>query len=349
MSARARLRSIARSTWEVTVEVVREFSRDRVMDLAAGVTFFMVFAIPAAALAFTAFLGLLGDVFGQDLADDAKQAVSDFIRDEISANEDLIATVEALFDRQGAGLFTAAVVVALYAMSRGFAGLVRALDAAYDLDDRRSWLSVRLTAVGLSIGTIVMASLALAAFVIGPLFGAGDDVANELGLGSDFATFWDVARGPFMFLVLILWATLIFHIGPDHDTPWRWDLPGALLTGVLWIALSVGFGIYVDLTSDANQVVGIIATALVALTWMHFTFVALLVGAELNGVLAQRAGISEQRERSDRAEQLAREAYDRVRLTLRRDQDEAASDPRSPEDEEDAASTPHRPPSTSDR
>ncbi len=349
MLGEARLRSIARATWDVTLEVAREFSRDRVVDLAAGVTFFMVFAIPAAALALTAFLGQLGDVFGENLRDDARDAVSDFVREEIAANEDLIATVESLFDSQGAGLFTAAVVVALYAMSRGFAGLVRALDAAYDLDDDRSWLSVRLTAVGLSIGTIVIASLALAAFVIGPTFGAGEDIASGLGLGSDFATFWDVARGPVMFVVLIGWATLIFHIGPAHDTPWRWDIPGALLTGVLWITLSIGFGIYVDLTSDANQVVGIITTALVALTWLHLTFVALLVGAELNGVLAQRAGISVQREKSDVAERLAREAYDRVRVTLRRDQDEAEPDPRSPEDEEDAGSTPPRPPSTSDR
>ncbi|MEM9711058.1 MAG: YihY/virulence factor BrkB family protein [Actinomycetota bacterium] len=349
MPGGARLRRIARSTWDVTVEVVREFSRDRVMDLAAGVTFFMVFAVPAAALAFTAFLGLLAPVFGENLRDDARDAVSDFIRDEIAANEDLIETVESLFDTQGAGLFTAAVILAIYAMSRGFAGLVRALDAAYDLDDRRSWLSVRLTAVGLSIGTIVMAALALAAFVIGPAFGAGQDVADRIGLGSGFATFWDLARGPVMFLVLIGWATLIFHIGPDHQTPWRYDVPGALLTGVLWLALSVGFGIYVDLTADSNQVVGIISTALVALTWLHFTFVALLVGAELNGVLAQRAGISEQRERSDTAERLAREAYEKVRVTLQRDQDEAASDQRSPEDEEAVASTPPHRPSASDR
>lgn len=344
-----RLRKIGRSTWEITVEVVREFSRDRVMDLAAGVTFFMVFAVPAAALALTAFLGQLDQVFSQDLSDDARTAVTDFVREEISTNDELIGTIESLFDRQGTGLFTVAIIVAFYAMSRGFAGLVRALDAAYDLDDTRSWLSVRLTAVGLSVGTIVMAALALAAFVVGPAFGAGQDIADDLGRGSTFATLWDLARGPVMFLVLIGWATLIFHVGPDHDTPWRWDLPGALLTGVLWLALSIGFGIYVDLTSDTNQVVGIISTALVALTWMHFTFVALLVGAELNGVIAQRAGISVQRERSDRAERLAKEAYERVRVNLRRDPDEAEPDPRSPEDEEDAGSTPPHPPSASDR
>lgn len=297
--------------------MAREFSKDRVNDLAAGVTFFMVFAIPATVLALTAFLGLLGDVIGQDLADDARVAVTDFVRNEIAANEDLIETVDSLFVRQNAGLFTAAVVVAFYGMSRGFAGLIRALDAAYDLDDRRSWLGVRLTAVGLSIGTVVMAALALAAFVIGPLFGAGETIAAELGLGSEWANFWDFARGPVMFVILVLWATLIFHIGPDHETPWRSDLPGAVLTGVLWLALSIGFGIYVDLTSGSNQVVGIVSTALVALTWLHLTIVSLLIGAELNAILAQRAGISVQRERDERAKDLATTAVRRVRSRLR--------------------------------
>lgn len=333
---------------EVVVEVAREFSRDRVADLAAGVTFFMVFAIPAAALAFTALLGQLDNVFGQDLSDDARKAVTDFVRDDIAANEELIETIDSLFDRQGAGLFTIGVLLAFYAMSRGFAGLVRALDVAYDLDDQRPWVSVRSTAIALSVGTIVMASLALASFVIGPLFGAGESVADAVGLGSQFATFWDVARGPLMFLLLILWATLILHFGPDHDTPWRWDLPGAVLTGVLWLCLSIGFGIYVDLTSGSNQVVGLVATALVALTWLHLTFVSLLIGAELNAVLAQRAGISQQREREELAKELATSAYRRLRQRISEARDTGSPDPRSPDPEAGAGSTPPRPPSGSD-
>lgn len=316
-----RARRILRWLYDLGREMAREFSQDRVNDLAAGVTFFMVFAIPATALALTALLGLLGNVVGADLADDARIAVTDFVRDEIAANDSLIDTVDALFVTQNTGLFTFAVVAAFFGMSRGFAGLIRALDAAYDLDERRSWLGVRLTAVGLSIGTVLIASLSLAAFVIGPLFGAGETIAAELGLGSEFATLWDFARQPMMLVILVLWATLIFHIGPDHTTPWRWDLPGALLTGALWIALSVGFGVYVDVTAGSNQVVGIVSTALVALTWLYLVIVSLLVGAELNAILAQRAGISVQRRRDGRTKRVAtsalRRARDRLRLVRR--------------------------------
>ena len=262
--------------------MVREFSEDRVTDLAAGVTFFAVFALPAGVLAFVAALGSLSSFVGRDLAADAEREVIEFMNMNFTSEaSDLTEAVSSLFDQQRPGLLAFSVIVAFWALSRGFAGLVRALDVAYDLEERRSWARIRLTGLALAMMTIIAISAVIAALVVIPFLDSVDVLVSIL-------------RGPVAFVAVMTWATTVYHIAPNHHTPWRWDIPGALLTTALWLALALGFGFYLSIAGTGNQVVGAVGALLVALTWIYLMAMALLVGAELNAVLADRAGIAQQ-------------------------------------------------------
>jgi len=52
-----------------------------------------------------------------------------------------------------------------------------------------------------------------------------------------FTFTWTVLRLPLLFLGLVGWATALFHIAPNRATPWRQAVPGALLTGLLWVVV----------------------------------------------------------------------------------------------------------------
>jgi uncharacterized BrkB/YihY/UPF0761 family membrane protein len=56
--------------------------------------------------------------------------------------------------------------------------------------------------------------------------------------------------------ILIVWAATLFHVGPHHRTPWRFDLPGAIFTAAGWLAVSVGFGFYVRIAVSGIEIVG---------------------------------------------------------------------------------------------
>jgi membrane protein len=88
-----------------------------------------------------------------------------------------------------------------------------------------------------------------------------------------------------------VWAATLFHVGPHHRTPWRFDLPGALFTAIGWLVVSVGFGYYVRIAASGNEIVGAAGTALLALTWLWLVCLVFLIGAELNEILAARAGV----------------------------------------------------------
>lgn len=272
-----------------------EWRDDRVAGLAAEVAFWAVLSLFPALLALTAAVGYLEPVAGADFADKARTEVVEWTERALAGDGGAIADqADELFDRRSAGLFTVGVLLALWTASRGFGALIRALDVVYDLEDQRTWVGVRTTALLLALGSVVVAVVVLALVLVGPLFGRGEDIADSLGLGDAFVTLWTWARIPVAIAILIAWATTVFHVAPNHRTPWRWDVPGALLTAVLWALGIVGFRFYVSVTSSgSNGVFGVLGGALTLMLWMYVTAVSVLLGGELNAELARRHGVEQ--------------------------------------------------------
>jgi membrane protein len=162
--------------------------------------------------------------------------------------------------------------------------------------------------------TVAVATVVLAMLVIGPLFGRGEELAADLSLGSAFETFWMWFRWPTVFLILVAWGATIFHIAPNHRSPWKYELPGAALFAVASVISTGGFSIYLNrFAADGNAFFGVIGSVLSMLLWLYLLSIGLLVGAELNSIIARRAGVSESPERPEPF----RRGYSRVRDLLR--------------------------------
>jgi membrane protein len=271
--------------------MVEEVQRDRITGLAAEVAFFAVLSLFPGLLALTAGLGSLEAVFGADAAQETERVVLDGLRSYLGEGSGPVREVDALFARPRPGLLTVGLVLALIGLSRGFDAVIKALDVAYGIEEGRPWYRRRLLALGMSLGTLVAAVVLLATLVLGPLLGGGQQVADVVGLGEAFATGWDLLRWPTALVVLMGWATVIYHLAPNHRTPWRWDLPGAVLAGGLWVLTSTGFQLYLRLAGDGNQVFGALGGALTLLFWLYLLSIGLLLGGELNSVLAGRHGV----------------------------------------------------------
>jgi membrane protein len=277
-------------------ELAREWRDDRASGLAAEMAFFGILSLFPTLLTLVASLGSLDAIVGGDVAANAEREVITFLERVLSDNA--AATIEAvqdLFTESSSGIITIGTAVAVWSGSRGFVALIRALNLAYDIDERRGYVVLRVVAVALALGTIVVMALTLAMLVVGPLLGTGHDIADKIGLGDAFATFWDWVRWPVALLVMVGWAATLFHFAPNHRTPWRWDLPGALVAAASWGLLSAAFRGYLAVASDANQVLGMLGGALIVLVWLYLLAIGLLLGGETNAILAKRLGVRQQR------------------------------------------------------
>jgi membrane protein len=272
--------------WRLVKDVVDEFRSDGAGDLAAAITFWTVLSIPAAVLALVSGLGSLDSIAGSSVADDVQQYAVDFIADQFVNSEALTTAVNGLFESPNGGLVTIATFVALFTLSRAFAGLIRALDSAYGVENGRRWWHARLVAVGLGLGTLAVVASAATVLALLP----------QLPFGS-LARWLTV---PLVFIVLVTWAATLYHIGPNHRTPWRYDLPGAIATAIGWAASTQLFALYIRLTGGTNEVQSAVGAVLLALTLMYVLSLVMIVGAEINEIIARRAGVVQER-RSVRA------------------------------------------------
>ena len=256
---------------EIVVRLWRELNDDGLFDTAAGVAFWLLLSIPAALLATLSSVSLLGE----NLTADLQTSINDFIDSTFTTESPAISdAVNSLFDQNRPGILSLSVVVAVFTLSRGFAGLIRSLDVAYDVEEGRRFFRLRVTAIALALGTMITVAVSTALWVS----------LRSAGVPS-------MLRVVLALIILTVWAATLFHVGPHHRTPWRFDLPGAVFTAVGWMAVSAGFGFYVRIVVSGNQIVGAAGTALLALTWLWLVCLVLLIGAELNEILAGRAGV----------------------------------------------------------
>jgi membrane protein len=288
------LRRVVRWTWEIARDLAREWSEDRVGGLAAEIAFFAVLGLFPAILVFASTLGWFDALLGEQNSTEVQGWLLERLQQVFgSENEGLTDTVADLFEGGSARALTVGIVFSLYASSRGFVAVVRGLDVTYDHHHRRGWLSSRLVGFGLTLFTVVVATVVLTMVVVGPLLGEGGELADDLGVGSGFVTAWDWFRWPLVIVVLIAWAATVYHVGPRHRSPWRWEIPGAVLATVWWLVASLGFRIYLNAASSgANAVFGVLGGALSLLFWLYLLSMGLLVGAELNAILAVRNGVT---------------------------------------------------------
>ena len=290
-------REVLRSPIEVTRALFNGISRDRVGGLSAEIAFFALLSFFPTLIVLAALLGSMDAIISASAAQDIEDWIVEQIVRVFGGDNTLEGTVNDLFEGSSAGALTIGAVLAVYASTRGFIAVVGALDIAYDHDHTRGWISTRLVGFGITLMSLIFAVVVMVAMAVGPLLGEGERLSETLGVSAHYVNLWNWLRWPVVFLVMIGWATIVYHVAPNHRAPWKIEFPGALLAAVWWSVVSLGFSTYLSIVaSGANAVFGFLGGALSLLFWLYLIAMGLLVGAEVNSLFATRLGIPLDRE-----------------------------------------------------
>jgi membrane protein len=96
------------------------------------------------------------------------------------------------------------------------------------------------------------------------------------------------------FVAALFFMLLVFSItyrwGPaGDDRHWRWISPGAIVGIFGWLAVSIGFRVYLHFYDPYATTYGSFGAVIVLLTWFYASGFMLLLGAEINSVIEQAA------------------------------------------------------------
>lgn len=262
--------------------VLDQWKRDELVDVSAGITYWTVLSIFPAVLAFTAMLGWLEFFVGESNAASVRAEVIEFVEERLGTKGSAVAEtiIDILSTPQG-GIAAIAFLIAVWSMSKGFAGLFRGLARIYGEPGKRSNIKGRALAVGFGIATVGVILVLLLSMVVGPLLGFEHLLPNDGGV---LVEVWSYVRWPFIIVAVIAWIAVLLSVGPGTGVRWRRALPGAGFAAVAWLLVTAGFSLYFRFTGGGNPVYGVLGGIIVALTWLHFLVIALLVAGVLNAL-----------------------------------------------------------------
>ncbi len=254
----------ARSTLEVTREVVERAREEEISFLAASVSFYAfisVFPLVIIALSLASILG--GEAFEQRLL----MSFEAYLSPEGRAV--LAEAVTSPSGRFGASVFGG--VTLLWSAFKVF----QAVDIAFD----RVYRAPRPSSI---LRRLVNAVLVLSAVVSGvTLLAAASYGASALRGTVPYAGF-AVSTAAVLGLAMVFLP--VYYVMPPHRMSFRRAVPGTVVAVAGWHVLSTLFGFYAS-AAARYQAYGFLGAVLLFLLWLYFSAVFLLVGAVVNSVL----------------------------------------------------------------
>ena len=269
----------------IVKETAAEVADDDVAGLSAEMAYHSILALFPFLLLLAGLASLIDDVLpvgdltghvvdraSRVMPDDAVSVIESFTEEVVSARGGLAIAV--------------GLVGSLWAASSAIGSAMKALNRAYDMKEDRGFIGRKLVALALTVlftGALLLAAalLATGSFVAGGL-------GKALGWEQQFVTLWNVLSPVAALLLLTFGVAMLYWLAPSTDHQLKWITPGAVLFVVGWVIASLVFAFYVSNFASYNRTYGSIGAVIILLVWLYWSNFLLLLGGELNAVLARR-------------------------------------------------------------
>ena len=267
---------IARSVW-------KKIGENRVIAVAAGLTFYGLLAIFPTITALVSVYGLFADPTSinrqlQSLAGIVPEGAITIIGDQVQR-----------ISSQGAGTlglaFVSGLAVALWSANSGVKALFDALNVAYEAEETRGFFRLNAVSLLFTVSGVLLAVLGLSLTVIVPW------VLDHFFFGMAFVGL--IIRWlsiPLGIVVALFMLAVLYRFGPAVRKPaWRWVTPGSLFAVLFLIIASGAFAFYAAHFGSYNKTYGSLGAAIGFMTWLWISFIVVMVGAEINSEVEREA------------------------------------------------------------
>ncbi|MGA9714543.1 MAG: YihY/virulence factor BrkB family protein [Aeromicrobium sp.] len=266
---------------ELTLRTWRDTVDDRVPGLAAEIALFTMISLPALLLVILGSLGFVADALGPSGTQELNRIVFELPRGFLATQtyESYERLAMAVLADGRADVISIGALLSLWTGSRATDRALETITIAYDIDEPGPSWRRRLMAVGLTVAGLVGAIAILPLLVLGPRiveWVAPNAIASAT-LGVLGALYW-----PTLAVLAVAGLATLYHVGVPWRTPWRRDVPGALLAMILWLLAAAGLRAYLAVTLGGDAVFSQLGVPIAVVLWLYVSSIAVLLGAEFN-------------------------------------------------------------------
>lgn len=267
---------------DIAIRVYLEFIKDRVLAVAAGVTFYSLLALFPGIIALVTLYGLFADA--NVINDHLAQLHAVLPTGAVEIIGDQVKRIAAKPSGTLSLTFFTGLLVSIWSANAAMKAMFDALNVVYEEEEKRNFFMLNLRSLTFTVGGLFFIVLALNAIVVVPV------VLNFLGLGSEA---WLIAalRWPAMLVVILGALSVLYRFGPSREhARWRWVGVGSLIAGLLWLAASLLFSWYVSNFGTYNETYGSLGAVIGFMTWIWISSTIVLLGGEINAEIEHQTG-----------------------------------------------------------
>jgi membrane protein len=266
-----------RMLWEVVLGV----RRNDLLGLAGQLAyFFLLFFFP-----FLIFLvSLTGLVIGDPEA--GLKSLFEALSGLVPANARTLVFdyVDSTLRSASTGALVLGILGALWLGQAASISITKAANRSYRLEESRPFWRLRGACLIITLGfTLLIAVLTIA------VFNVGSYVSPTAGLPETATVLGRLSRWAMVFVAITLALDLLYYLAPDAKVPFKWITPGGFIATALLFASDGALSYYVAHLGNYGQVYGQLGAVIVFMLWLYVTGLMVLLGLEMNAVLARVA------------------------------------------------------------
>ena len=256
------------------VETKNAIRSKRISILAAGVAYFLTFAVfPAIA----AMVAVLSFVLSESQLTAAVKAFETFLPTDIA---NLISTqlAAALENPSSSALIVIfGILIALFSLSGAVSNSIKATNSIYEVSEMRRFVSLRLISTGFIVAAGIITIIVVSLLVLNETF------LVSIGVPQWVAWTILVVRWVIIAAVVTVGLAAFYRYAPNRKNPhWQWVTWGSLIATLLWLIGTTLFFIYARFFAHYTEAYSVFAGIIVLMIWLNLTSFAVLLGAAIN-------------------------------------------------------------------
>ena len=148
------------------------------------------------------------------------------------------------------------------------------------------WVGQTVSLGGSLVGRF---AIPLVAVLTLALFNVGAYVSAIAGLPETATSLGKLLGWAMVFVAITVALDLLYYLAPDAKLPFKWITPGGFIATVLLFVSDGALSYYVANLGNYGQIYGQLGAVIVFMLWLYVTGLMVLVGLEINAVLARVA------------------------------------------------------------
>lgn len=260
--------------------IIYRIGEDNVFALGAQLSYFLILSI------FPFLIVLLNIISYTSLVD--FEVVNDAIRYlPIDIQYIITSFIDDIVRSSSQSLLSIAAFVGIWTASSGLTPVIRAINRAYDYDETRSFLKLKLMSIVFTIALLILLLIVFITLVFGEILGR--KLFEMFGIGELFLTIWSFMRFIIPILFMIYIFALLYKFSPCVENRKSIRLVSTLLGGIFttigWIITSLAFSYYVSNFGKYSTTYGSVGGVIVLLVWLYLSSIIIILGGEINAAV----------------------------------------------------------------